>query len=102
MYVKILLDSGASASIVNNSYARGNNILRKTSTCTWSTIAGTFNTSSLMELNIKLPELNHTVILTVDFHVSNVVVESAKDIVSVWPDRVVIVKFISLFDMLIN
>lgn len=55
-----------------------------------------------MELNIKLPELNHTVILTVDFHVSNVVVESAKDIVSVWPDRVVIVKFISLFDMLIN
>ena len=33
-HVKILLDSGASASIVNNSYARGNNILRKTSTCT--------------------------------------------------------------------
>ena len=66
-----MLDSGASTSIVNNSYVRGNTSLRKTSTCTWSTMAGTFNTSSLMELNIKLPELNHTAMITAEFHVTN-------------------------------
>jgi len=46
-HVKILLDSGASASIVNNSYGRGNRTLRITSTHTWSIMAGTFNTSSI-------------------------------------------------------
>ena len=70
-HVKILLDSGASASIVNNSYTRGNKYLRQISTCTWSKKAGMFNTSSLTELNIQLPELNHTAMITAEFHVTN-------------------------------
>ena len=70
-HVKILLDSGASVSIVNNSYARGNKNIPKSYTCMWSTMAGTFNTSSLTELNIKLPELNHTAMITTEFHVTN-------------------------------
>ena len=71
MYVTILIDSGASASIVNNSYARVKKNLVQTSTYIWSAMAGTFYTSSFTELNIKLPELNHTTMITTEFYVTN-------------------------------
>jgi len=35
-------------------------------------MVGAFSTSSLTELNIKLPELIHTAMITADFHVTNV------------------------------
>ena len=46
--VKILLDSGASASIVNHSYVHKNSFSTKSTTQKWSTMAGTFNTRSIL------------------------------------------------------
>ena len=70
-YVKILLDSGASASIVHERYVRNNNYsLRKTTKNTWSTMAGSFATSYETEINLKLPELYHTAHISVPCHVT--------------------------------
>ena len=45
-YVKILMDSGASASIIHESYVNKNNFVsRKTYANQWSTMAGSFTTS---------------------------------------------------------
>ena len=60
-YVKILLDSGASASIINEKYVRKKNYyLKKTSSNTWSTMAGSFATSYETEVTLQLSELFHT------------------------------------------
>ena len=60
-YVKILMDSGASASIIHNSFVRVNEFnTRKKSKNKWSTMAGYFSTSYKAEVKIKLPELNVT------------------------------------------
>ena len=70
-YVKILLDSGASASIVHERYVHSNNyFLRKTSKNTWSTMAGAFATSYETEVSVKLPELYHTAHISVPCHVT--------------------------------
>ena len=60
-YVKILLDSGASASIVHKSYVQKNNYeSHKISENVWNTMAGSFTTSYESTINITLPELNPT------------------------------------------
>ena len=61
MYVKILMNSGASASIIHDLVVRRNKFnTRKTSANNWSTIAGSFPTSCEAEVKVKLPELNFT------------------------------------------
>ena len=70
-YVKILLDSGASASIISEKHVRNKNYyLDKTKSNTWSTMAGSFATSYETEIQLKLPELFHTAHITAPFHVT--------------------------------
>ena len=79
-YVKILLDSGASASIINEKYARKENyFLRKTSSNTWTTMAGSFATSYETEVKLQLSELFRTAHISAQFHVTKQ--ESAYDLI---------------------
>ena len=79
-YVKILLDSGASASIINEKYARKKNyFLRKTSSNTWTTMAGSFATSYETEVKLQLSELFRTAHISAQFHVTKQ--ESAYDLI---------------------
>ena len=71
-YVKILMDSGASASIIHDSFVRTNKFnTRKTSANKWSTMAGSFSTSYEVEVKLKLPELNFTAHIIAPFHVTS-------------------------------
>ena len=71
-YVKILMDSGASASIIHDSFVRTNKFnTRKTSANKWSTMAGSFSTSCEVEVKLKLPELNVTAHIFAPFHVTS-------------------------------
>ena len=58
--IKILLDSGASTSIVCREVLDKRHHLIKKKKNKWSTMAGTFNTSYMTSLNLRLQELNHT------------------------------------------
>ena len=58
--IKILLDSGASASIVRKDVLHVRHKILKDKKNKWSTMAGTFNTTSVTEIILKLPELNHS------------------------------------------
>ena len=70
-YVKILIDSGASASIINDLFVHPNKFnTRKTFVNKWSTMAESFLTSSKAEVKIKLPELNFTAHIFAPFHVT--------------------------------
>ena len=71
-YVNILIDSGASASIVHNPFVHTNKFnTRKTSADKWSTMAELFLTSCETELKIKLTELNFTAHIFAPFHITN-------------------------------
>ena len=71
-YVKILMDSGASASIIHESYVSKNNfITRKTSANKWSTIAGSFSTLSReTKITSKKPELNVMAHISMKIHMT--------------------------------
>ena len=72
-YVKILMDSGASASIIHESCVSKNNLItRKTSMNQWSTMAGSFSCSTSREAKItfKLSEFNVTAHSSTPFHVT--------------------------------
>ena len=70
-YIKILMDSGASASIIHESYVSQNSFTtRKTSTNQWSTITGSFSTSSETKITLQIPELNVAVHISAPFHVT--------------------------------
>ena len=58
--IKILLESEASASIVRKDmlYERHKTLRDKKNK--WSSIAGTFNTTFVTEIILKLPKLNHS------------------------------------------
>ena len=58
--IKILLDSGANASIVRKDVLHMHHKILKDKINKWSTMAGTFNTSFVTEIILKLPELNHS------------------------------------------
>ena len=64
-YVKILIDIGASPSIIHKFKTK------KTSAHTWSTMSGSFLTSCEAEIKIKLPELNFSAEIFVPFHISS-------------------------------
>ena len=71
-YVKILMDSGASASIIHDSFLRANIFnTRKTSANKWSTMARSFSTLCKVEVKIKLPKLNFTSHIFAPFHVTS-------------------------------
>ena len=56
-YVKILMDSEASALIIHDSFVRTNKLnTRKTSAKKWSTMAGSFLTLCEADVKNKLPE----------------------------------------------
>ena len=58
--IKILLDSGASASIIRKDKLYICQRILKDKKNTWSTMAGTFNTTFATEIMLKLAELNHS------------------------------------------
>ena len=68
--VKILLDSGASASIISNSYVAKNDYVKNKTSSNWATMAGTFKTNRVATVSLKLPELNHTAEISEKFHVT--------------------------------
>ena len=71
MYVKILMDSCASASMIRESYVSKNNLItRKTSANQWSTMAGSFSTSDKAEITLKMPELIVKTHISAPFHVT--------------------------------
>ena len=65
--VKILLDSGASASIVHKYYVRENEIVPGTLR---TTMNGTFRTCASTQLELELSELNCTSIVSTELHVT--------------------------------
>ena len=71
-YVKILMDSGASASINHDLFVYMNKLnTRKTPANKWSTIVASFLTSYKAEVKIKLPKLNVTAHIFAPFHVTS-------------------------------
>ena len=69
--VTILMDSGASALIIQESYVSKNNIITsKLSANKWSTMAGSFSTSRKAEITLKIPELNVTARTSAPFHMT--------------------------------
>ena len=64
--VKILLDSGASATLVNKSKIPGN--VKKAEATKWDTMAGTFQTDSVANLKFSLSELNPTASIRTDVY----------------------------------
>ena len=68
--VKILLDSGANASIVHHSYVAKNAFVKNQTKQEWATMAGTFKTTRVANVKLRLPELNPTAVLNVHCHVT--------------------------------
>ena len=68
--VKILMDSGASASIIRDSFIRTNKF-NKASVNKWSTMAESFSMSYEAEVKIKLPELYFTAHIFAPFYVTS-------------------------------
>ena len=68
--MSILLDSGASASITHSSYLFRNELGKNDVTREWSTMAGTFKTTCLAEIKLKLPELSDSAEINVNCHVT--------------------------------
>jgi len=69
--IKILLDSGASASIVRKDVLHVRHKILKDKKNKWSTMAGTFNTTSVTEIMLKLPELNHSAEIYAKCHLTD-------------------------------
>ena len=66
------MDSGASASIIHDSFVRTNKFnTRKTSANKWSTMAALFLTWYEAEVKVKLPELNFTGHIFAPFHITS-------------------------------
>ena len=71
-YVNILMDSGASASMIHHSFKRKNKFnTRKAAANEWSTMAGSFSMSCEAEVKIKLPESYFTAHIFVPFHITS-------------------------------
>ena len=68
--VKILLDSGASASIIHHSYLRKKEFTQDKNIHEWTTMAGTFKTTRTTNIELKLPELNSTANIAVKCHMT--------------------------------
>ena len=69
--IKILLDSGASASNVCEDVLYKRHRILKDEKSKWSTMEGTFNTTFVTEIILKLPELNHSTKIYAKCHLTN-------------------------------
>ena len=69
--IKILLDSGASASIVRKNVVYERHKILKDKKNKRSTMTGTFNTTFVTEIILKLPELNHSAEIYAKCHLTN-------------------------------
>ena len=58
--IKILVDSGVSASIICKDILHECHKILKDKKNKWSTMAGTLNTTFVTEIILILPELNHS------------------------------------------
>ena len=68
--VKILVDSGASASIIYERFV--SDLPRQTARgVTWSTMGGQFETADIRKTQLCLPELNSTALINVEVHITN-------------------------------
>ena len=65
------MDSGASASIVRKDVLHVRHKILKDKKNKWSTMAGTFNTSFVTEMILKLPELNHSAEIYAKCHLTD-------------------------------
>ena len=68
--VRILLDSGASASIIHKDFVSKENYVKCKNVQQWTMMAGTFKTTRTAYVTLKLPELNHTAEISANFHVT--------------------------------
>ena len=68
--IKILLDSHASASIVNKDVLYKRHKILRDKRNKWSTMAGTSNTTFVQETISKLPELNHSMEIYIKCHLT--------------------------------
>ena len=69
--IKILLDSGASASILRKDVLFKRHKIFKDKKNKWSTVAGTSHTTFVTEIILKLPELNHSAEIYEKYHLTN-------------------------------
>ena len=69
IYIKILLDSGASSSIINKQCVTGLRI-NDSQVTEWRTSAGVFTTNKQVELLLKLPEFYHNRVIKCNAHVT--------------------------------
>ena len=69
--IKILLDCGASASIVCKDVLHDHHQILKDKNNKWSTMAGTFNTTFVIEIILKLPESNQSAEIYTKCHLTN-------------------------------
>ena len=68
--VQILVDSGASASIIHEKFV-SDLPKQKAKGVTWSTMGGQFKTVETCETKLCLPELNATALINVNLHITN-------------------------------
>ena len=72
MFVKILMDIGASASIIHDLFIRTNQFnTRITSSNKWSKMARSISTLCKAEVKINLPKLKFTAHIFAPFHVNS-------------------------------
>ena len=69
--IKILLDSGAIASILWKDTLYKHHKILKDKKNIWSTMAGTFNTTFITEIILKLPELNRSAEIYAKCHLTD-------------------------------
>ena len=67
--IKILLDSGASASIIKSDFVKNLKKIKKPTT-SWNTIAGKINTDATCKLEFKLPEFYEKKVINYQAHVA--------------------------------
>ena len=66
--VKVLIDSGASATIISKEFVKKLQVKKETTT-SWGTTAGTFTTTGKVNLEIQFPELSPSTIVYIESHV---------------------------------
>ena len=69
--IKILFDSSDSASTVRKDVLYERHKIIKDKKNKWSTITGTFNTTFVTEIILKLPELNHSAKIYAKCHLTD-------------------------------
>ena len=67
--IKVLLDSGASATLINEQFVKGLKTVSNIKT-KWNTTAGNFHTGTMAKIEFTLPELNEQRIITKRVHIT--------------------------------